>query len=255
MGGCVTPVRRVGALLALSALLLAGCKVDARVDVTLRADGSGTVTARVRLDDDAVQRLTRHAPLSRAVPLDDLRAAGWSVSGWKTSGGASTITFSHDFVGRADLARRLADLVGPTNVLRNARLTRTRSWLSAKDSVAVTGDLRHLSTGVKADAALTRNLTAAGIDVNALDSQLRSEVGGAFTLTLAVHAPDGRTQTVELREGDHATVAASSTRTHTARIALVVAGAVLLLLALVLTAMSLVATSRRRRASSASGRV
>src|SRR6185369_4336588 len=121
---------------------------------------------RVTLDADAVRQLTRHVPLSKAVPLDDVRAAGWDVSGWKTSGGAATITLSHDFVGQADLARRLADLVGPTGVLRDARLERSRSWLEAKDSVAVTGDLRHLSAGVKADTALARNLTAAGVDVN-----------------------------------------------------------------------------------------
>jgi len=58
-------------------------------------------------------------------------------------------------------------------VLRDARLNRSRSWLSAKDSIAVTGDLRHLTTGVKSDAALTQNLAAAGVDVNALDAQLR----------------------------------------------------------------------------------
>ena len=239
-------------VLALAALLCAGCKVDARVDVTLRADGSGTVSARVTLDADAVQRLTRHAPLDRAVPLDDVRAAGWTVSGWKTSDGAATITLSHDFIGEADLARRLADLVGPTGVLRDAHLTRSRSWLSAKDSISVTGDLQHLSTGVKADAALSRNLAAAGVDVNALDAQLRSQLDQAFSLTLAVHAPDGRTQTVELRAGDQATVVASSSRTHTSRVGLVAVGVLLLLVALVLTAASLVATSRRRRASSAS---
>lgn len=252
MGATVTAVRRVIGLLVVALVLCAGCKVDARVDVTLHADGSGTITTRVALDRDAVERLTRHASLGDAVPLGDVRAAGWSVSGWKTSPGGATVTLSHDFVGQADLARRLEDLVGPTGVLRDARLTRSRSWMSAKDSIAVTGDLRHLSTGVKADAALAKNLSAAGVDVNALDAQLRSELGKAFSLTLAVHAPGGKTQTVELGAGDHATVTASSERTHAARAALVAIGVVLLLLALVLTAASLVARSRRRRASSAS---
>jgi hypothetical protein len=254
MDAVLTPVRRVGAFLLAAVVLCAGCKVDARVDVTLRADGSGTITARVTLDADAVQRLTRHASLDQAVPLADVRAAGWDVSGWTTTGGAATLTLSHDFVGQADLARRLADLAGPTGVLRDAQLTRSRSWLSAKESIAITGDLRHLSTGVKSDTALARNLAAAGVDVSALDAQLQSELDQAFTLTLAVHAPNGQTQTVALGAGDHATVAASSARTHSTRVVLVVVGAVLLLLALVLTAASLLATRRRRRASSASGR-
>jgi len=154
-------------LCLVAVVLLAGCKVAAQVDIALRADGSGTITARVTLDADAARRLTRHASLTDAVPLDDVRAAGWKVSGWTTSNGAATITLSHDFVGRADLARRLADLVGPTGVLRDARLTRGRGWVESKDGIAVTGDLRHLSTGIRSDAELSRNLTDAGVDVNA----------------------------------------------------------------------------------------
>jgi hypothetical protein len=241
----------VGLLLA-AVVLCAGCKVDARVDVTLRSDGSGTVTARVTLDADAVRRLTTHASLARAVPLDDVRAAGWTVSGWKTSSSGATITLSHDFVGEADLARRLEDLVGSTGVLRDAQLTRSRSWFSAKDGIAVTGDLQHLSAGVKTDAELSKNLAAAGVDVNALDAQLRSELGRSFSLTLAVHAPDGATKTVELNAGDQARVAASSTRAHIARIVLAIVGVGLLMLALALTAASFAARSRRRHRSSAS---
>ncbi len=249
----MTPVRRVAGLLAVAVLVCAGCKVDARVDVTLRADGSGTVKARVMLDADAVRRLTTRVPLAQAVPLDDVRAAGWKVSGWNTSSGGASVTLSHDFVGQADLARRLEDLVGPTGVLRDAHIVRTRGWFDAKDAIGVTADLRHLSTGVKADAELARNLTAAGIDVDALDAQLRSELDRSFTLTVAVHAPDGETRTVALRSGDQATVAASSARTHTARVVLAIVGVGLLALALILTAVSLVATRRRRRTSSASG--
>ena len=128
----LTPVRRVWGLLLVSVVLLAGCKVDARVDVTLRADGSGTVTARVTLDADAVRRLTT-APIAQAVPLADMRAAGWKVSGWtKSSGGSESITVSHGFVGQTDLARRLADLVGTTGVLHDPAITRTRVGSSAR---------------------------------------------------------------------------------------------------------------------------
>jgi hypothetical protein len=236
-------------LLAVAAVLLAGCKVDARVDVTLRADGSGTVTARVTLDADAVRRLTRHVELADAVPLDDVRDAGWNVSGWQTSSGSSTITMAHAFVGQDELARLLTDLAGSSGVLRDARVTRSRSWIVAKDSVAVTGDLRDLATGVQSDAALAQNLAAAGIDVNALDQQLRSELGQAFTLTLTVHAPDGETRSVTLQSGDQERVSATSSRTHTTRALLAVVGVGLLVLALVLTGASLAAMSRRRRRS------
>ena len=195
----MTPVRRVAALLAVAVVLLAGCKVDARVDVTLRADGSGTVTARLALDADAVSRLTTHAPLAQAVPLDDVRAAGWTVSGWKASAGGAAITLSHDFVGQQQLSQLLADLTGRTGVLRDPQLTRTRSWTTAKDSLAITANLRDLSTGVKADTELSSNLAAAGVDVDALAAQLQSQLARSFSLTLAVHAPDAETKTVTLR--------------------------------------------------------
>ena len=59
MRASVTPVRRVGGLALVAAVLRAGCKVDARVDVTLRADGSGMVTARVALDADGEEIVFR----------------------------------------------------------------------------------------------------------------------------------------------------------------------------------------------------
>jgi hypothetical protein len=235
--------------LALAAVLLAGCKVDAQVDVALRADGSGTVTARVTLDSDAVRRVTRHVELADAVPLDDVRAAGWDVSGWKTASDASTITLSHDFVGQDQLARLLADLAGSTGLFADAQLTRSRSWISAKDSVAVTANLQNLASGVQSDAALSRNLTAAGVDVKALDDQLRSQLDEAFSLTIAVHAPDGETRSVTLRSGDQERVSATSSRTHATRALLVLVGVGLVALAVVLTGASLAAMSRRRRRS------
>ena len=115
MHAWVTPVRRVWALMLVSLVLLAGCKVDAHVDITLRADGSGTILVRVVLDADAVQRLTKQTPLDSAVPLDDLRDAGWRISAWKRdSSGGATITLAGTFVNEEGLARRLADLAGPS---------------------------------------------------------------------------------------------------------------------------------------------
>ncbi len=249
MGALLTPVRRVAGLLAVAALLLGGCKVDAHVDVTLRADGSGTVTARVTLDADAVRRLTPHASLADAVPLADVRDAGWEVSDWATSPDGATITLAHDFVGQAELARLLTELAGPSGVLGDAQLTRSRSWIRAKDTIAVTGDLRALSTAVRSDEALAQNLADAGVDVNALDEQLRSELDQSFTLTLAVHAPDGETREATLRSGDHERVSATSARTHATRVLFTVGGVGLLVLAVVLTGASLAARSRRRRRS------
>ena len=224
MHASLTPVRRGWGLLLVGVVLLAGCKVTARVDVTLRADGSGTVAARISLDADAVHRLTTHAPLATAVPLGDLHAAGWQVSAWKRDhAGGATITFTHGFVGQADLARRLTDLAGAHGVLRDARITRTRGWFGAKDEISVAVDLRHLSAGVQRDAPLAARLKSAGLDVKSLDAQLRSQLAGALLVTVVVHAPGGHSRELDLAAGDHGTVAASQSQTYVSRIVLLAA--------------------------------
>jgi hypothetical protein len=231
-------------------VLVAGCKVDARVDIALRADGSGTVTARITLDADAVRRLTPDTPLATAVPLGDVRAAGWNVSAWTpVAGGGYRITLTRDFTSAADLSRRIEDLVGTTGVLRDPTITRTRGWFSTTDKIAVSVDLGHLSTGIRSDAQLSKRLAAAGLDVNALDRQLQAQLRDALTVSVTVHAPGGQSKTVQLTAGKHATVSATTARTYTRRIGLLSAGAALLLLALVIMGASLASRSRRRRTS------
>ena len=236
----LTPVRRVCAVVLVSVALLAGCKVDARVDITLHADGSGTVVARVDLDADAARRVA-----AGGIPLDDVRAAGWKVS----VRDGSRYTLTHEFVGQADLERRLTDLVGRTGVLRDARITHSRGWSGSKDAIEVNVDLTHLSTGIRSDAAVVKRLEAAGVDVNALDAQLRGQLGKALTVTVVVHAPGGQSHRVELTAGGEGTAAASTSYTRMRRVVLFVVGGLLLLFALVLTAVSLATRSRRRRAS------
>ncbi len=247
----MTPVRRVYAGVLLSVVLLAGCKVDARVDVTLRPDGTGTVAARIALDAGAVRRLQSHVgPLARAVPLADVRAAGWTVSKWTaTAGGGQAITLSHPFVGQPDLTQRIAELAGPNGVLLDPKITRQRGLLDSQDGIAITVDMRRLSTGIRSDAVLSKRLSAAGIDVNTLDAQLHSQLAGALHITVVVHAPGGKSKTVQLTAGRHARVSASNSETNAKRLALLAAGALLLVLALMIMFASMASKSRRRRTS------
>jgi len=197
-----------------------------------------------------VRRLTVRAPLGKAVPLGDLRAAGWTVSAWTPEAGdGDAVTLSHEFVGQTDLAQRLKDLVGTTGVLHDAAITRTRGWLDAKDAIAVSVDLRHLSTGIRSDAEVVKRLAAAGIDVKALDARLKSQLDKALTVTLTVHAPNGHSSTVHVSAGGQSTASVSSSRFYTRRVVLFAAGVVFLVGALVLTGATLVSRSRRRRTS------
>src|SRR5207244_1309785 len=76
---------------AAAALLLAGCHVSATVAIRVRADGRGAVSIAVVLDREARLALAGAAlkpgNSTPDVPLDDLRAHGWSVSSWRPAPG------------------------------------------------------------------------------------------------------------------------------------------------------------------------
>ena len=124
---------RVCALVACL-LVFAGCKIDADVNVTLREDGTGTIDTAITLDGEAVARVeTNGRTLETAFPLDDLRAAGWDVSPWlRLEDGSAAIRLTHDYAGEEELDRRLAELVGPTDLLKGAQLTRQRGLLRSQ---------------------------------------------------------------------------------------------------------------------------
>jgi hypothetical protein len=161
------------------------------------------------------------------VPLDDLRAHGWTVSEWRpVANGGASISLSKDFTGGAGLASVLAELDGRDGALRDVHVVRTRSLLHDRDSVALLADLGHLDAGVADDAALAARLRAAGVDVAAIDAGLRSRIGSAFDLSVRVELPDGTHTTVRLIPGERRTVAVASTTSHPGRrLALASAGA------------------------------
>ena len=220
---------RVAAAIACAtgALLLAGCHATASVAIRVRADGRGTVSVAVVLDRDARLALAGAAlnPAVSAsknalpdVPLDDLRARGWSVSAWRpVANGGTAISLSNSFSGETGLAAVLAELDGRDGALRDARIVRTRSLLRDRDSVSLVADLRNLSSGVAADGALAARLRAAGVDVAALDTALRSRIGAAFDLSVRVELPDGSSTTVHVGPGDRRTVAVASATSHPGR--------------------------------------
>jgi hypothetical protein len=244
--GLLTPVRRVGALVALLVLLTA-CKADVRVDVTVADDGSGAIAVRVDLDADAVQKLTAFAPIDQAVPLDDLRAAGWDVSSWQTaSDGGASIELHHTFVGEDDLERRLGDLA-PPGVIADARIDRSRGWFRTRDEVSLAVDLRKLAAGVASDPELAGNLRAAGLDVDALETQFTEQLGDALTVEVAVHAPDGTTRTAKVTPGSHEEVAVSAASFDRGRVLVLSVAAGLAVVAVCLLVVARRSARRARR--------
>jgi hypothetical protein len=199
----VADTRRIAVLIAGAAVLLAGCRVDARVNVNLQDNGTGTVSSTVTFDADAVQQMGGPLGLAQAATrFEDLRRAGWVVSPITTAAnGSSTITMSHSFAGEADLSTRLADLVGAEGMLRDPTITNSHGWLSSTQGLTLVVDMRAPSAGIVSDAALAAKLRAAGIDPVALDARLSKELKGALHLTVAARLPNGDTRTFTAANG------------------------------------------------------
>jgi len=193
----------VWCLLALAGVLLAGCKVQANVDVTLHRDGSGVVSTTMTLDRDAVVRAGgTTSSLSSALPISDLRTAGWTISPWKTAvDGSATITVAHTFTDVQDLARRLQDLTGPNGILRDPHISRDRGWLSSRDTLSLVVDMKSPSPAVLNDSALVARLKAAGVDPNALNAELAAQLRTSLDLTVTVHLPNGHSKSYEAAPG------------------------------------------------------
>jgi hypothetical protein len=214
--------KRCCAVLLLGALLLAGCRVDARVDITLNDNGSGAVRVAVQLDDQAAARIGGVESLR----LDDLASAGWTVSTH-----ANTVSLAHDFRDEKELTDLLTDLVGSQGVLADPQITRERGWFSSRDGVSVTVDLRNPTAGVLADKELVARLKFAGLDPSALDAQFTQAVRDGLHVRVVLHLPDGKTKTYDAMMGKRATVAVTKQRIHTGSVIEVGAAIVLIMLA------------------------
>jgi hypothetical protein len=211
-------LRRVWVLVAVAlaaAVLLAGCRVDSTVDVTVKRDGSGDVKTTIALDADALARAGGLAAASKQIPLADLRAAGWTVGPWASDGkGGASITIQSSFANASELATRLQQLSGTSGIVRDPHVTRDRSWFTSKDGVSMVVDLRNPRMGIASDAELAAKLKSAGLDPAALDAQFSRELGAALHVTVNVHLPGGHTRTINAASGKLGTVAVSDSTTN-----------------------------------------
>jgi hypothetical protein len=228
--------------------VLAGCNVNTRVDVVLHDDGSGLLRTTVTLDADALARVGTTAAAAPAVVVDDFRAAGWNVSHWVQSGdGSQTISVSHSFADREELAQRVGELAGPKGILRDPALSRHRGWFSSRNALSVVVDMRSPSIGVTSDAALAARLRSAGVDPATLESQLDSQLRGALHLTVSLHLPGGHTTTYVAQDGQVRTVGVSSGGTDWDHVVKFGLGIALALVAAMFFLAAGVGASRNRR--------
>lgn len=130
-------MRRVLALV-VAALALAACKVDTTVDVTVKPDGSGTITLTAVADADVVAQ----APgLQEDLRFDDAVAAGWVLTPpAATDAGGLQVVLTHDFATVEEATALLQSINGPGGPLHDVVLSR----VVTKDDITTTlgGTLR-----------------------------------------------------------------------------------------------------------------
>ncbi|HLF40534.1 MAG TPA: hypothetical protein VI854_03560, partial [Acidimicrobiia bacterium] len=120
------------AALGVAALVLLGPACTADVTVSIEVQGrTGTVTARLELDREAVAVLG--GKVAEGAQLDDLRRAGWEITGPRDREDGGAVVEASKAFGRAgDLGRVVEELSGPSGPLRRFRLVRDRSFTGVR---------------------------------------------------------------------------------------------------------------------------
>jgi hypothetical protein len=242
-------VRKSFVLLAVAVVVLAGCKVDTVVTIKVDDDGSGTVSARVVLDAEAVARAeSAETKLEDAVRLGDLEAAGWKSSGWqRRESGAASIVVSKEFDRAEDAAEVVEELSGPDGPLRDVDVERDVSTFRTQWSFSGLADLEDLETGIEGDPELILRLAAERVDVGALDQQLLAQTKDAFRLRVVADLPDSAGHRFTIPPGTAVRMEESSSQTATNRVLLFAGGLVVLLVAVLVFLFGEGRDLRRRR--------
>ncbi len=190
-------------LLVALVVLLAGCKVDTTVDVTVREDGSGVVRVVVEADAEAVKAAeSGGVPIEQAVRLGDLAEAGFRVGAWqKAEDGSATIVISRPFDSVDEVQGIVRALGGAGGPLPELRATLDKGIVGTDYGVQGRIDLDNVTSGVSDDEELVAKLQALGVDVNVIDQQLLAQVQSSFGLKVVVRLPDQKPVTFTPKEG------------------------------------------------------
>lgn len=226
-------IRRACLIAAAIGLIVSmgACRVDVAIDVDVNSDGSGTLTADLTLDREAVKALA--GDVEERLEVDDLREAGWSVviAGVKSAevkSGGARVTARRSFAGPVQLATLVRELSGEQGPLREVSLERDRSILRGRYRFKAAVDLRGAETGIAGDSQLAATLRSAGVDQAQLEELLRSRLAEGMTVRVGVDLPGAGGVERVAKPGKLTELAASSSTWAYDRIALLALAALLL---------------------------
>ena len=182
--------------LVLLALVLSGCRADVAVGIDVKPDGSGKVQVEVSVDKD----VTDQVDLSSALEVDDLRQAGWTVSGPQPRpGGMTAVTATMAFSDPAGAARAMDQISGPDGPFRHFRITHDANFFTNRTSFRGTVDFTQGVQGFS-DPSLTGALGG----VKALEKQLNGPINNAIHIQVSVRMPGSVTSNAPAGPGNGA---------------------------------------------------
>lgn len=199
-------------------LVFSGCRVDATVEVDVSGTG-GTVTARFRLDREAVALLG--GTVGGGAQTADLEQAGWDISPLEeTPDGGVEMEASKDFRRASDLTIVIEELAGPAGPLREFRLDRERSFLKTRYRLRGTADLGETAgaaTGFANTPDLPGRLRVAGIDPDRVEQLLAGRAAEGLDFRLVVAMPGRGEESWTVEPGAVQSVDVASAVSHRAR--------------------------------------
>lgn len=247
--------RRLLLLIVLVGWTATGCQVDLAAGIVADRDGSGQVSTGVGLDADALKEL---GDPSSALRVNDLRQAGWKVTGpRREDDGLTWVRATRPFADPDRATATLAQLAGPTGPFRDFRLTRTKSLLRSRTNFSGVLDLTDGLRGLS-DPELTASLDDVdlGLDVEGLRRRFGVDLAKTVRVQVTAVLPGKMTANAPARVAGRALwapevgqtlkLSASSEALNVAP-ALIAAGVAALLVPVLVVPFALRRRRRRRR--------
>jgi hypothetical protein len=182
------PRLRLVLLVLLVVVCSGACRVRTDIGIEIKENGSGTVTVKIGLDDDAMKKAPN---FEQALKVDDLTAHGWTVTGpAKETDGFSYFAAAKPFANPDEAKAIFNEISGPQGPFRDFSISRTRSFARTKFHFAGTVDF---SGGIQSfsDSELAQQLDGQplGEDVKAIEARINDTLDNVFQIHIAVRMP------------------------------------------------------------------
>jgi hypothetical protein len=198
--------------LVVVAVVVMGCQAKLTVHTTVDADGSGTVEVGVGLDAEAAAEA---GDLAAQLRVDDLRAAGWTVTDPALGDdGYTWVRATKPFADPAAASAVLDEVNGADGAFGGWTVTRSSSPL--RTSYSVTGDV-DLTKGLEtfSDAQLDQALGGDGLGgtVARIEAEQGRPISDMVDVEVTVSVPGAsRTYTPSLADPDATPVDVASSK-------------------------------------------